>query len=81
MVIATSAESAITAGAARAGPASPRIAAAAITSTTTFMSSRYQMNCSPHRQSSFGQTWRVMVPPDVEAVLLTEQEQVGEDAR
>ncbi len=33
-----------------------RIVAAAITSMTTFMSSRYQMNCLPHRQSSFGQT-------------------------
>ena len=73
----TSAESAIAASAARAGPALPSIVAAANISTTTFMSSRCQMNCSLHRQSSFGQTWRVMVPPDVETILLTEMKPVG----
>jgi hypothetical protein len=48
--------SAIIAIAIHAGPASLSIAAAANTSTTTFMSSRYRKNCLPHRQSIFGQT-------------------------
>jgi hypothetical protein len=54
--VTTSVAFAITVIAARAGPASPSIAAAVNTSTTTFMLSRYQMNCLPHRRSSCGQT-------------------------
>ena len=76
---ATSVASAIIASAAHAEPASPSIVAAVSTSMTTFMSSRYQMNCLLRRQSSFGQNIVrcVMVPPDVEAILLTELEPVG----
>lgn len=59
--------------------ASLRIVAAVNTSTTTFMSSRYQMNCLLPRRSGFGTNivQRVMAPPDVEAILLTGLERVG----
>jgi hypothetical protein len=58
--------------------ASRNIAVAASVSTTTFMLSRYRKSCLPRPQSSFGHTVRrLTVPPDVEALLLTELGRVG----
>jgi hypothetical protein len=53
---ATSVASVIIVSAIHAWHASLSIAAAASTSTTTFMSSRYRKSCLPRRQSTFGQT-------------------------